>query len=57
MKDEELVAELKTAECEGRALEKLLERIIWQRPVSRKRQLERELKNRSLIAQQESLRH
>jgi hypothetical protein len=56
MNDQTLTAEVKKLNARVAALEKLLERIIRQRPVSEK-QLERELKNRGLIAQRESLRH
>jgi hypothetical protein len=56
MSDQKLAAEIKKLNARVAALEKLLERIIRQRPVSEK-QLEREFKNRGLIAQQESLRN
>jgi hypothetical protein len=56
MSDQKLAAEVKRLNARVVALERLLERIIRQRPVSEK-QLERELKNRGLIAQRESLRH
>jgi hypothetical protein len=56
MSDQKLAAEVKRLNARVAALEKLLERIIRQRPVSEK-QLERELKNHGLIAQRESLRH
>jgi hypothetical protein len=55
MTDQKLTAEVKRLNARVAGLEKLLERIIRQRPVSEK-QLERELKNRGLIPQQESLR-
>jgi hypothetical protein len=55
MKDEELVAELKRLNARVGALEKLLERIIRQKPVSEK-QLQREFKSRGLISRQENAR-
>jgi hypothetical protein len=56
MNDQTLTAEVKKLNARVAALEKLLERIIRQRPVSEK-QLERELKSRGLVAQQQSLRN
>jgi len=47
MNDQKFAAELKRLNARITALEKLLQRIIRQRPVSEK-QLERELKNRGL---------
>ena len=47
MTDQKLATEVKRLNARMAALEKLLERIIRQRPVSEK-QLERELKNRGL---------
>jgi hypothetical protein len=54
--DQKLAAEVKRLNARVAALERLLQRIIRQRPVSEK-QLERELKSLGLISQQESLRH
>jgi hypothetical protein len=56
MNDQTLTAEVKKLNARVAALEKLLERIIRQRPVSEK-QLERELKRRGLVAQQQSLQN
>ena len=50
MSDQKLEAEVKKLNARIGALEKLLERIIRQKPVSEK-QLQREFKNRGLMQQ------
>jgi phosphate uptake regulator len=56
MTDKKLAAEVKRLDARIAALEKLLQRIIRQRPVSEK-QLELKLKKRGLISRPETLQH